>query len=143
MLKIKQVSYQTESQNIIEIRTTVFQQEQGVAPELEFDGLDGSATQFLAFWHNQAVGTARIRAIDQYTAKIERLAVLPRVRRKGIGKELMREALKVISEQNKSVAVVHAQMYIADLYQELGFIVIGKPFVEADIKHVKMTKKIL
>ena len=143
MLHIKKVSNQTELESIIEIRTKVFQQEQGVAPELEFDGLDEEATQFLAFWDSQAVGTTRVRIIDQYTAKIERLAVLPLFRRKGIGKELMIAALQLISEQNKSVeVVVHAQIYIAPLYQALGFTVIGEQFREANINHVKMTKQI-
>lgn len=142
MLEIKIVSYQTELASITKIRTEVFQKEQGVAPELEFDGLDKNATQLLAYWHDQAVGTTRVREINERTAKIERLAVLPTMRRQGIGKALMTAALQVISEQNKTVVVVHAQVYIAQLYQKLGFTIIGKPFREANIKHVKMTKQI-
>lgn len=142
LLEIKIVSYQTELESITKIRTKVFQEEQGVTPELEFDGLDNQATQFLAFWNNQAVGTARVRMIDQHTAKIERLAVLPIVRRQGIGKELMIAALQLIRKQNKSLAVVHAQTYIAQLYHELGFSPVGEIFREADIKHVKMTKQL-
>lgn len=142
MLEIKTVYYQAELENIKEIRTKVFQKEQGITSDLEFDGLDIDATQFLAYWNNKAVGTTRVRAIDKYTAKIERLAVLPIARRQGIGKKLMTTALKKIREQNKSVAIVHAQIYIVKLYQQLGFTIIGEPFREADIKHVKMTKQI-
>ena len=142
LLEIKIVSYQTELESINEIRAKVFQKEQGVAAELEFDGLDDNATQFLAFWNNQAVGTTRVRSIDQHTAKIERLAVLPIARRQGIGKKLMMSALQLISKQDKSVAVVHAQAYIAQLYQQLGFTTVGEPFREAGIQHIKMTKQI-
>lgn len=143
MLEIKIVSYQTELENITRIRTKVFQEEQGVAPELEFDGLDEDATQFLAFWNGRVVGTTRVREIDRHTAKIERLAVLSKARRQGIGKALMAVALQTISEQNKSVAIVHAQVYIVQLYQTLGFTIVGEPFREADIKHVKMAKQVL
>lgn len=142
LLEIKIVSYHAELESITAIRTKVFQKEQGVAAELEFDGLDDNATQFLAFWKNQAVGTARVRSIDLHTAKIERLAVLPIARRQGIGKELMMAALQVIRQQNKSVVVVYAQAYIAQLYQKLGFTIVGEPFREAGIKHIKMIKQI-
>nr|MDJ0798098.1 GNAT family N-acetyltransferase [Calothrix sp. MO_167.B12] len=47
--------------------------------------------------NGQAVGTARIRYLDETTAKIERLAVLPMARRKGIGKQITMVALDVIA----------------------------------------------
>ena len=139
-IAIKTVRYQDFTASIKQIRTAVFQQEQGVSAELEFDGLDASATHFLAYIEGKAVATARIREIDRNTAKIERLAVLPEYRHKGIGKQLMQSALSTISQQNKSIAIVHAQAYIASLYQQLGFDLVGDKFTEAGIVHVKMIK---
>ena len=88
-LRIKTVEYRNEIAAIKHIRTKVFQSEQGVSAELEFDGLDDEAVHLLAYLDDQAVGTARIRNIDAVTAKIERLAVLPEARKQGIGKKLM------------------------------------------------------
>ena len=139
-IAIKTVSYQDWIVPIKEIRTAVFQQEQGVSAELEFDGLDAIATHFLAYVQGKAVGTARIREIDRDTAKIERLAVLSGYRQQGIGKRLMESALCTIAHQNKSTAIVHAQAYIAHLYQQLGFSIVGDEFTEAGIPHVKMIK---
>lgn len=136
-LKIKTVEYQNAIAAINSIRIKVFQEEQGVSPELEFDGKDRDAIQLLAYLDGEAVGTARIRAIDADTAKIERLAVLPQARRKGVGKNLMSVALKIIQQQNKTVAIVHAQAYIIALYQKLGFAVVGEKFEEAGISHLK------
>lgn len=141
-MEIKIVSYQAEIAAIKNIRTIVFQEEQGVAAELEFDGLDATATHLLAYLNNQAVGTTRIRDIDANTAKIERLAVLPVARNQGIGKKLMLAALEAIAQQHKSLAIVHAQAYIAPLYQQLGFEIIGEKFSEAGITHVKMIKQL-
>ena len=138
--KIETVAYQNAIADIKKIRTKVFQQEQGVAAELEFDGLDDSATHLLAYLNNQAVGTSRIRAIDNQTVKIERLAVLPEARKQGVGTKLMQTALKTISRQPQSQIIVHAQTYIAHLYQRLGFAIIGEQFTEAGIDHVKMIK---
>ena len=139
-LIIKVVSYQKAIAEINQIRITVFQQEQGVSAELEFDGLDDDATHLLAYLNSQPVGTTRIRAIDANTVKIERLAVLPAARKQGIGTKLMEAALKQIERQNKSQVVVHAQAYISQLYQQLGFQTVGEKFTEAGIEHVKMVK---
>ena len=141
-LKIEIVDYQHCLAAIKQIRTKVFQEEQGVTAQLEFDGLDGSATHFLAQVEGEAVGTARIREINADTAKIERLAVLPKFRQQGIGTQLMKSALSTISQGNKSLAVVHAQEYIAKLYQQLGFVIVGERFTEAGIVHVKMIKQL-
>ncbi len=142
-LQIKTVRYQDQIDAIKQIRTKVFQEEQGVAAELEFDGLDDDATHFLAYLDNQPVATARIREIGETTVKIERLAVLPAARKQGIGKRLMEQALAAIARQNKVTAVVHAQEYIAKLYRQLGFEVVGEKFIEADIIHLKMIKNLL
>lgn len=139
-LKIETVKYQDCIVAINQIRTKVFQEEQGVSAELEFDGLDPSATHFLAYINGQAVATARIRELDADTIKIERLAVLPNYRKQGIGKQLMLSTLSAIAQQGKSLAVVHAQAYIAQLYEQLGFKIVGEQFYEAGIPHVKMIK---
>lgn len=141
-VKIKTVQYLDSMVAINQIRTKVFQEEQGVSGELEFDGLDASATHFLAYIDDKAVGTARIRKIDADTAKIERLAVLPNYRKQGIGKQLMLTALSTISRGGKSLAIVHAQAYIAQLYEQLGFEIVGEQFNEAGIPHVKMIKQL-
>ncbi|MCC0178107.1 GNAT family N-acetyltransferase [Waterburya agarophytonicola K14] len=141
-LQIKTVGYQAEIAAIKHIRTKVFQEEQGVSAELEFDGLDADTTHFLAYINHEAVGTARIREIDRDTTKIERLAVLPQARKQGIGKKLMSAALEVISDQNKIRAIVYSQEYITPLYQGLGFEIVGEKFSEAGMSHVKMVKQL-
>lgn len=136
------MKYQDEIAAIRYIRTKVFQEEQGVASELEFDGLDEDAVHFLAYLNGNAIGTARIREINHDTVKIERLAVLPEARGQGVGRQLMTTTLEVISQQHKSLAIVHAQQYVAPLYQQLGFKIIGGSFSEAGIVHVKMIKQL-
>ncbi|MBE9045241.1 GNAT family N-acetyltransferase [Pleurocapsales cyanobacterium LEGE 10410] len=141
-LKIETGRYQDRLAAIKQIRTKVFQEEQGVSAELEFDGLDDDATHLLAYLNNQPVGTARIREIDADTVKIERLAVLPTARKQGVGKRLMERALAIVAQSNKTTIIVHAQEYIARLYQQLGFRQVGARFDEAGIAHVKMIKQL-
>jgi predicted GNAT family N-acyltransferase len=124
------------------IRNKVFHEEQKVDPALEFDGLDNTAEHLLAYLDKQPVGTARIRYLDSQTVKIERLAVLPSARGKGIGKKLMETALNIAEQKTIQQVVVNSQEYIKGLYQKLGFEQIGEKFDEAGIPHVKMIKKL-
>ncbi|MEM6614802.1 MAG: GNAT family N-acetyltransferase [Cyanobacteria bacterium P01_C01_bin.72] len=139
-IRIETVTYHDSLVAIKDIRTRVFQEEQGVSADLEFDGWDESTIHFLAYAGNKAVGTARIREINAATSKIERLAVLREYRQQGIGTKLMQSALAHIAQRNKSTVMVHAQVYIASMYQQLGFTIVGEQFVEAGIAHVKMIK---
>ncbi len=124
------------------IRRLVFQIGQGVEPALDFDGQDETSEQIIAYVDNQPVGTARIRYLDNKTAKIERLAVLSTARGQGIGKKIMQTAIDVIAKKDVQEVLIHAQEYIKGLHQQLGFEQEGERFEEAAIPHVKMRKKL-
>ncbi|MDJ0580073.1 GNAT family N-acetyltransferase [Crocosphaera sp.] len=142
-LTIKITNYQDEIEAIKNIRTCVFQEEQGVDPVLEFDGYDDNCVHFIAYINEEAIGTTRVRYLDKNTAKIERLAVLASSRGQGVGTALMKEAITFIKGQEKyQKIVIHAQVYIQILYEKLGFEPIGDRFTEADIIHIKMIKYI-
>lgn len=137
-LRISLVYYPEELEAWRRIRTIVFQQEQKVPEELEFDGYDIYAHHLLAYQGDQAVGTARIRLVNLETVKIERLAVLPTARHQGVATSLMQTALSIYACYPK--LVVHAQAYIQPFYQKLGFKTVGDVFTEANIPHIKMIR---
>lgn len=142
-LIIRITNYSIDRDEINPIRITVFQQEQGVDPALEFDQYDITSVHLLAYWQQQAVGTMRFRYLSEDTVKMERLAVLKIVRGKGIGLKLMKFAINVIKLENKAKRIIiHSQLYIKSFYEKLGFKIIGEPFEEAGITHVKMAFKL-
>ncbi|KAB8330136.1 GNAT family N-acetyltransferase [Scytonema tolypothrichoides VB-61278] len=124
------------------IRKSVFQEEQSVDPDLDFDGEDETSQQLIAFLNGEYVGTARVRYLDGKTAKIERLAVLSVARGCGVGKKIMEKAMEVIASKNIPEVVVNSQEYVKGLYQQLGFQEEGEVFEEAGIRHVTMRKKL-
>jgi predicted GNAT family N-acyltransferase len=139
-LIIKIADFPEEFPAIAAIRKSVFQEEQGIDPALEFDGKDETSQHLIAYLDDKAVGTTRIRYLDHKTAKIERLAVLSTVRGQGIGKKIMENALQVIASQNIREVVIHAQTSVKVLYQKLDFVEEGEVFEEAGITHVIMRK---
>jgi predicted GNAT family N-acyltransferase len=140
-LKLQIVRYSEAKAAIDPIRRAVFQEEQQVEAGLDFDGLDEAATQMLAYWEDQPVGTARIRYLSDRLAKIERVAVLVAYRGLGIGKQLMKGALDFLEKQGVPEAKINAQMQVKDFYEQLGFQQQGEPFYEAGILHVEMRRK--
>ncbi|MEM9541033.1 MAG: GNAT family N-acetyltransferase [Cyanobacteria bacterium P01_E01_bin.42] len=141
-IEIKLVSYSEEIENLRAIRKQVFQDEQNVAFELEFDGKDETSEHFLAYWQGKAVGTARLRFLEVGSAKVERLAVLKAARGKNIATQLMEAVLARAREKQAKQAIANVQTYIQELYRKLGFEPVGEQFAEAGIPHIKMVKKL-
>ena len=149
-LTLERVAWGTEGEMLRAIRVTVFQREQGVAPELEFDGQDAHAEHWLARWEGKPVGTLRVRSLpgsdpltspsltspDRY--KLERLAVLPPFRGRGIARQLTQAVCAELRDRGATEVQIHAQSYIQSLYASLGFVAEGSEFVEAGIPHVAM-----
>jgi predicted GNAT family N-acyltransferase len=125
-----------------QIRYLVFQIEQGVDPALEFDGEDERSTHLLAYLDGKSVGTTRIRWLTPQIAKVERVAVLPEARRKGIGQRLMEYTFNFVTEKQGVEVCMNAQQPVQVFYQRLGFQPEGTPFEEAGIPHIKMKKSL-
>jgi predicted GNAT family N-acyltransferase len=126
------------------IRNLVFCQEQYVAPEVEWDGLDPSCEHFVILEGDDAIGAARLRDYEgpdgKRWAKIERVAVLPEHRGRKAGWDLMEAVIHRAKERGFATALLNAQMTVESFYEALGFVAEGEPFVEADIGHIRMTR---
>lgn len=126
-----------------EVRRLVFQEEQAISADLEFDGQDDAAQHFIAFLGNQIVATARVRYFpEQNAAKIERMAVLSNFRNQGIGFKLMQHILNYLQLAGVKTAKIHAQERVKLFYKRLAFQQQGLPFNEAGISHISMIRKL-
>jgi predicted GNAT family N-acyltransferase len=119
------------------VRNRVFVKEQSVPQEMELDCDDQRALHFLAFAGRHAVGTARV-VMSRGSAKIGRMAVLKRYRKKGVGTKLLKRAIAVAKKQTAQTIYLHAQVAVIDFYQAAGFHCVGPIFHEAGIPHRKM-----
>lgn len=137
-VRVKQVSSRKELEKAFAIRIRVFVQEQGVPGEIETDRDDERAVHFLALSGAKVVGTARV-VIHRKSAKIGRMAVLRRYRRKGVGKKLLKCAVAAARRQCAQNIYLHAQVPVIGFYETMGFRCAGRVFDEAGIPHRKMT----
>ena len=122
------------------VRRAVFIEEQDVPEELELDGNDEAATQFVAYDDGRPVGTARLREDDETTAKAERVAVLSDERGRGIGRRLMAAVEAHAVDAGCEAVVLHAQVPVVGFYEELGYATTSDVFEDAGIPHREMRK---
>ncbi len=120
------------------IRTAVFVDEQGVLLDEELDEHEAQATHLVARVDGRPVGTLRWRVVPPATAKIERVAVLREMRGAGLGRMLIEAALQQAAAAGIHRTVLNAQAVAIDFYRHLGFTIVGEPFDEAGIPHVRM-----
>ncbi|SSS47471.1 histone acetyltransferase HPA2 [Acinetobacter baumannii] len=102
------------------IREQVFIQEQGIAPEDEWDDFDSIAMQFMVYDKEQPIATARYR-------------------KQGIGKILMQHIIEYARQHKLPYLKLSAQTYVTAFYEALGFKVEGEVYQDCGIPHIDMT----
>ena len=122
------------------LRHRVFVGEQGVAPEIERDGLDTLAQHVVVSTADgTVVATGRLMPQGD-AAKIQRVAVSPEHRGEGLGRLVMQGLEAVARDQGARTAKLASQVDAVGFYEHLGYVTYGEPFVEADILHRWMRK---
>jgi len=124
------------------VRRAVFIDEQGVSEAEEMDDKDPDATHLLATDGEAAIGTARVRFVEDATAKIERVAVERAYRGEEVGTELMTEAEQIAKEGGAGEIRIHAQCRVETFYNSLGYETVSDEFENAGIPHVEMVKQL-
>lgn len=136
MIVIESIDTTKEDFEIVKsIRQKVFVEEQAVDPKEEFDEYEHSCKQFLAKVNGVPAGTCRYRKTEN-GFKLERFAVLPEHRRKGVGLAMVEKCLSEISFKHK--IYLHAQLDAIPLYKKAGFKEYGPLFYECEIAHYAM-----
>ena len=138
----KLVTGDVELQEAFEVRRQVFVREQGISEDLTFDEHDREALHVVVKDGERVIGSARVQFLADNQAKLERMAVLKRYRRKGIGREMLLFLDTIWKDKQVQQVIIHAQFEVIPFYKLCGFDELGLPFLEAGIKHIKMCKQL-
>ncbi|MFM1931873.1 MAG: hypothetical protein RL226_1176 [Bacteroidota bacterium] len=128
---------------ILQLRAEVFVVEQNCAYQ-DVDGKDEEAVHLWAEDNEGIVAYLRILPPGvsyENDAAIGRVITASRVRRTGIGKELMRRGIaasqRMFPEHNLHIS---AQEYLREFYQSFGFEQVGEGYLEDGIPHISMIR---
>lgn len=130
-----------ELYDLLALRQLVFCVEQK-CPYLDCDGKDQESLHLLGSEASgRLVAYARLvpAGVTFDEPSIGRVVNHPDVRRSGVGKELMREAVvRVLTAFGARPVRIGAQLYLKRFYEELGFAVASPTYDEDGIPHVQM-----
>lgn len=136
-------STEEELRGAIAVREEVFCREQGVSREEELDGRDEEALHVVGVdpASGHVVATLRL-LLDGERAKVGRVAVERRWRRRGIAARMLELALAEARGRGCGEARLAAQLQATSVYEQAGFAIESDEFEEAGIAHVWMGRKL-
>lgn len=139
---VKRVESEAEMEGAISVRFRVFVAEQAVSPEEELDEADATATHAIALSGDTIIGTGRLLRRDETTAIIGRMAVDREWRRNGVGGQILLFLEEEARAQGLRQSVLHAQEYVKSFYASHGYTEHGDVFLEVNIPHIEMRKRL-
>ena len=139
MYEVKRFSFNDKelAEQAFAIRRKVFVEEEGVDPDLEYNH-EEEAHHYLLLLNGKALATARWRETDK-GIKLERFAVLPEFRNRGLGGIILREVINDVVPLGKAI-YLHSQLRAVPFYERNGFVKEGDVFFEAGMGHYHMKK---
>lgn len=140
-MNIKIAETDQERKDALYVRHLVFVQEQKVPENIEIDEFEQDAIHFIGYYKQQPIAAGRLRFIDHY-GKLERLCVLKNFRGNDYGKQMLKEMEKETLSNHFNHTLLNAQSSAIPFYEKVGYQVASKPFTEAGIIHVTMTKQL-
>ncbi len=127
----------THTSIAFDIRRKVFVDEQHVSREEEYDSHEEESMHYLVYVDDIPVGTARWRKTDS-GIKLERFAVLKESRNTGAGSAILKKVLDDVIPTKERI-YLNAQITAINFYLKAGFVTEGDEFLEANIRHYKMS----
>ena len=140
-LTYKWTASDADLRGAFDVRRQVFVGEQGISEDLVFDNNDRDALHVAVKDGKRPIGTARVRFLGNNEAKLERMAVSKAFRHKGVGRGIMTFLNRELKGRQVQQLVIHAQEGAIEFYKSCGFQKSGAPFLEANIKHIKMYRR--
>src|SRR5215469_12427043 len=127
---------------VLRFRQAIFVVEQR-SPYPDLDGLDQDAQHLLLLNEGELAGYLRLLATPcPSLIRIGRVAVAAHRRGGGLGRVLMREALRRCREDYRHCDIaLDAQTHLIPFYASLGFAVASEPYDDFGVQHVEMSAK--
>jgi predicted GNAT family N-acyltransferase len=126
--------------DLVDLRTRVFVDEQGVPPEIEQDDRDATAVHVLSRdGSGRVVATGRL-LVDGDRATIGRMAADASVRGRGHGAAVLAELHRQAVLRGVREIELHAQVSARGFYERAGYTAVGAEYEEAGIAHITMRR---
>ena len=115
------------------VRIQGMARQHGITLRREFDEHDTPETKYIVLTDGEfPVATCRSYPLDEHSAMIGRVVVLPEYRGKGLGRRVIEEAESWLRESGYSRAVVESRDVAVPFYEKLGYKVTSSAIIHGD-----------
>ena len=137
-LDIRFIQNSKDMLSCLELRRTVFIEEQNVPENEEVDGDDPDCDHILLTVSDIPVGAARLKYYNDFI-KVQRVCVLKNYRGQGIGSKIINFIIRHVEKNDiRSSVRLGSQIHALEFYKRLGFIEFGEEYLDAGILHKDM-----
>ncbi len=95
-----------------------------------------------AFDDHKILGCCLLTQIDNQTVRLRQMAVLNKLQGMGVGASLMNFAENVARDRGYKKLIMHARETAVGFYEKAGYKISGDKFIEVNIPHYLMEKKL-
>ena len=141
MAEVRTGDWAALERDAMQVRTAVFVQEQGIAPEIEIDAFDDPSVHAVLYNRlGQPVATGRLLPVVEGVGRIGRMAVARPLRGARWGRLLLDTLIDAARARGDTGIELHAQCSAEAFYARAGFVARGTPYEEAGIAHITMAR---
>ena len=124
--------------DVLQLREMVFHIEQRCVYR-DIDDVDLQAKHLLGYLEGKLIGYLRV-SMQQDNIVVGRILVARALRRKGIGRAMVRKTVeRLLEDYPDHLIMISAQVTALEFYRQLGFEIDGDVYDDAGIPHIKMT----
>ncbi len=143
MIIIEEVKHGSPEYNqAVEIRYKALRKPIGLEFTVEQLSSESPYSHFVAKVSGVVAGTMYLVPLNDYEIRVRQFAVDEPFQRQGIGRQLLENAEQIARERGFKTLVLHSRIEAVGFYQSCGFNVVGEPFIEVTLPHIKMVKSV-
>jgi N-acetylglutamate synthase-like GNAT family acetyltransferase len=142
-VSLKQITYGSiEYNKMLQLRNEVLRIPLGLAFTTEELANEKNDIFIGAFDEDQIIGCCILTIIDYKSVRLRQMAVQKNQQGKGIGESILHFAENIARDNGYIKLMMHARNTAIGFYEKMGYNITGEKFIEANIFHYYMEKKL-
>ncbi len=140
---LKQIDHGSkEYQQMIQLRMNILREPLGLNFTKEELEKEKDHILIVAYEEDEMLGCCMLKKIDTHTLQLRQMAVKNNLQRKGIGASIMSFAETVSRDKGYKKIIMHARDSAVGFYERFGYKLKGEQFIEVNLPHHVMEKKL-
>ncbi len=140
---LKQIDHGSkEYAQVVALRHAILREPLGLSFSKEELEREKDNIHIAVFEDDDLLGCCMLTVVNPQTLQLRQMAVKNNLQRKGIGASIMTFAETLSRDKGYRTIIMHARDTAIGFYEKFGYKIVGEPFIEVNLPHHIMQKKI-